>query len=297
MKVWLIGANGMLGSTFPKLLCQEGIQFVTTTEEVIDITDAKQVSSFITSLGITHVINCAAYTQVDLAETERKLAHKVNAEAPKILAQITKKASAHLLHFSTDYVFNGASERPFCETDRCDPINYYGLSKLIGEQNILSENQNSLIIRTSWLFSMTGKNFVSTILRLLKEKDEIAIVNDQVGRPTYCPDLASIALKLFIEGKRGLYHCANTNATSWYDFAEEIQKQAVQNGLLSLRKPILPIPTSSYPTPATRPALSTLDTEKLERIWGKEFIRPWQMALTECLNQYKEQAHATHTNH
>lgn len=283
-KIWICGASGMLGSHFQRLLQQRHISFVANDHKLLDITQLEDVTDFVKKEKITHIINCAAYTQVDKAETEPHQAYLVNAEGPLNLAIAAHKWGARVIHFSTDYVFDGKGKFPYDENHVCAPLGVYGMSKWKGEERVLNEHQQACIIRTSWLFGIPGKNFVETMLRLMHEKDQLRIVADQVGRPTYCQDLAEAALELSDE--EGIYHFANSSETSWYAFAQEIYRQGVESGLLHKICEIHPLTTQEYPTPAKRPAYSTLSTKKIEKILGKP-PRDWQEALREFLENYK----------
>ena len=284
MKILICGASGMLGSHFVRLLTERGIAFIAVNRQQLDITQLDQVEDIIRIQKITHVINCAAFTHVDRAETEQKLAYQVNAMGPHCLAIACRRHGAHLVHFSTDYVFDGREHSPYTEDHFCAPLGAYGLSKLAGEIKLLEEHRRSCIIRTSWLFGFPGKNFVETILTLSSERETLKIVSDQIGRPTYCQDLAEATLELLEE--EGIYHFANAFETSRYHFAKEICRQAEELGLPVVTKNIEPVTTQEYPTPARRPAYSTLSTRKAEAVLGKT-PRPWQEALKDYLVRYK----------
>lgn len=287
MKIWITGSKGMLGSHFIRLLQQRRLEYVGTdnaqSENPLDITQLDSVLDFISKEQITHVINCAAYTQVDRAEAERSLAHQVNVIGPKNLGIASKRLGVRLLHFSTDYVFNGLGNAPYEEDHPCAPVNYYGLTKWEGDKQILEQGVKGCVLRTSWLFGWPGKNFVETMLRLMQEKETLRIVVDQIGRPTYAGDLAEAALSLL--DRTGIYHFANHSETSWYHFAKEIYRQGKDLGLPLTVKEITPIPTQGYPTPAKRPAYSTLSTKKIEGVLGK-VPRTWQEALKVYISQY-----------
>lgn len=285
MKIWICGANGMLGSHFKRLLAQHQLDFITTTSRQIDITKLDDVSDFVRLQRITHIINCAAYTQVDKAETEEKQAYLVNAMGPHHLGIAGRRHRAHVIHFSTDYVFDGKGSTPYTEEHPCAPLGAYGMSKLAGEMKLLNEYQHVCMIRTSWLFGFPGKNFVETMLRLMAEKEQLRIVTDQVGRPTYCQDLAETALELLDE--EGVFHFANTAETSWYHFAQEIQRQAQALGFPLKVQSIEPIASHEYPTPVKRPSYSTLETKKVEQWLGKT-PRTWQSALQDYLVQLRQ---------
>lgn len=283
-KIWIPGAAGMLGSHFMRLLKKRRIPFVATRSQEIDITHLDAVSNFVRMQKVTHVINCAAYTHVDQAETEQKQAYQVNAIGTHHLGIACRRHGARIIHFSTDYVFDGKARLPYTEDYLCAPINAYGMSKLAGEAKLLAEHSRSCIIRTSWLFGLFGKNFVETMLRLMAEKEELKVVSDQIGRPTYCQDLAEAALELLEE--EGVYHFANHHETSWHQFAEEIRRQAASMGYLLKASSIVPISSHEYPTKAARPNYSSLNTKKIEYKLGKA-PKPWQEALSDYLVEYQ----------
>lgn len=284
-KIWISGAAGMLGSHFRRLLTQRNIPFVANDYQELDITNLDEISDFVRIQKISHIINCAAYTQVDRAETEEKQAYLINGVGPHYLGIAGRRHGARVLHFSTDYVFDGKGRRPYTEEDVCSPINAYGMSKWAGETKLLDEHQQACVIRTSWLFGLPGKNFVETMLKLMTERDHLRVVDDQVGRPTYCQDLAEAALDLLEE--TGIFHFANAFETSWYQFAKEIHRQAQELDFPLTTKTIEPIKTKDYPTPAKRPAYSTLGTKKVEQ-YLKKAPRPWQQALQNYLIAVKK---------
>lgn len=286
MRIWICGAAGMLGSHFQRLLDHKKIPFLANDHLQVDITNLDSVSQFVRAQKITHIINCAAYTQVDKAETEQQQAYQVNAVGPYHLGVAAKKYGARVIHFSTDYVFDGHGKSPYAENHSCSPLGAYGMSKLAGEMKLLDEQPHACVIRTSWLFGLPGKNFVETMLRLMNDKERLRIVADQIGRPTYCQDLAEAALELCDE--EGIFHFANSLETSWYEFSKEIYRQAHEKGLLHKPCVIEPITTEQYPTPAKRPAYSSLNTQKVEQILGRA-PRPWQEALSDYLIAYKNQ--------
>jgi len=274
----------MLGSHFTRLLKKNKISFVANDYQELDITNLDAVSDFIRTQKISHVINCAAYTQVDKAESEQKQAYLINAVGAHNLAIGSRRHGGRVIHFSTDYVFDGKGHSPYTEEHSCTPVNAYGMSKWAGEIKLLNEYEHVCIIRTSWLYGLPGKNFVETMLRLMNEKEALRIVADQVGRPTYCQDLAETTLKMLDE--EGIYHFANSNETSWYDFAREIHFQAKTMGFPLKVQKIEPIRTTEYPTPAVRPAYSTLSTKKIEGLLGAA-PRTWKEALQDYLKSYK----------
>lgn len=284
-KIWLCGASGMLGSHFRRLLSEKKIPFEATGRKEMDITNLDNASDFVRVQKITHVINCAAYTHVDKAEEEQKQAYLANAIGPHNLGIAGRRHGARVLHFSTDYVFDGKGKTPYSEEHPCTPVGAYGMSKLAGEIKLLDEHPHACVVRTSWLFGYPGRNFVDTMLRLMGEKNELKVVSDQVGRPTYCQDLAEAALDLLDE--EGLFHFANGFETSWYEFAKEIHRQAAELGFPLTIKKIETITTKEYPTPAKRPSYSTLSTKKIEGHLGRA-PRVWQEALNDYLVRMKK---------
>lgn len=279
-KIWICGATGMLGSHFKRVLTEREANFIANDYQEIDITDLDLVSEFVRKQKITHVINCAAYTQVDLAETEEKQAYLINAIGPHYLGIAGRRHGARVLHFSTDYVFDGKGRKPYAEEHYCAPLGAYGMSKLAGEIKLLDEYQRACVIRTSWLFGFPGKNFVETILHLMSEKEHLRIVADQIGRPTYCQDLVEAALELLDE--EGVFHFANSSETSWFKFATEIYHQAKALDFPLKLKTLEPIASHEYPTVAKRPTYSVLNTRKIEGFLGR-IPRSWSEALSDYL--------------
>ncbi len=283
MKIWILGSTGMLGSHFERLLKKNEIDFMGQNSPRIDITDKEALKAFAIQNQITHIINCAAYAQVDKAETEYEKALQVNAIGPENLGLISKELGIKIIHFSTDYVFNGESTSPYEENQPCAPINAYGISKWEGEKRLLKQAPNACVIRISWLYGYPGKNFVDTMLKLMREKETLRVVSDQFGCPTYCQDVAEATLKLLDHS--GIFHFSNSYQTSWYHFAKEIYHISRSLGLPLLVKTIEPIESSQYPTPAKRPSYSTLSTQKYENT-VQEKPRAWQEALKEYIHQY-----------
>ncbi len=286
MKVWLVGERGMLGSSMQSVLRRLEVDF-TGTDAELDITDAAAVSEFAKQGNFTHILNCAAFTNVDGAETEETLATAVNGVGVGNLWRATQELGATLLHISTDYVFDGSAERPYIESDATAPLGAYGRSKLADETAIVespSESARAFIVRTSWLFGPFGKSFVTTMLRLFWKQPELRVVADQRGRPSYCPDLAEAAVRLIgLDGRAcepGIYHFAQTGECSWHEFACEILALTKAQGLPTVTQTIHPITTAEYPTPAKRPAYSVLDTSKIEAALGEK-PREWKPALAE----------------
>lgn len=281
--ILVTGSNGQLGSEIRALATDfpEFNFFFTDTQE-LDITEKKAISDFVIQNEIDGIINCAAYTAVDKAESEPKLADKINHIAVKFLAEIARNHGIRLIHISTDYVFDGKAFRPYPVDYPTNPINIYGETKLKGENALRKISpKNAMIIRTSWVYSSFGNNFVKTMLRLGAEKEELNVISDQIGVPTYARDLAKFILKntLRIENEEvSIYHYTNEGACSWYDFAKEIME-------LGKRKcNVNPIPTSAYPTPAKRPFYSLMDKTKVKEDFRIE-IPYWKDSLRECVNR------------
>lgn len=282
--IWVTGANGQLGSELRALASSHRhFNFLFTSREQLAIDDAQSVSRFLTDNVVDVCINTAAYTAVDLAETDREASMLINATAVGNLAHACKLNGARLLHVSTDYVFNGQGKTPYKESDKKDPVNYYGQTKLAGEQLALENDPECLIVRTSWVYSRFGKNFVKTMLRLMKEKASIGVVADQFGSPTCAADLATAVLHLSTaDVSPGVYHFCNEGVISWFEFAVAIRDIA------GLSCEINPIATIDYPTPAKRPAYSALDTSKFRSITGIE-IPSWRKSLEICLGQIRRE--------
>ena len=298
MRILVTGKNGQLGKSIHKVVNSEvktnnnlsSHHFVFVGREELDLNNESVINHYFDSSDkFDIIINCAAYTAVDKAEEELELANQVNHLAVKQLAQIAKKQQAKLIHISTDYVFDGENDKPYIETDETNPINVYGKTKLAGEkalQGIMSTN--AIIIRTSWVYSEHGNNFVKTMLRLGKERDELGVVSDQIGTPTYATDLANAILEI-IKNKEfrekdqttQIYHYSNEGEISWREFAKEIFKIA------KIDCKVNPIATEQYPTPAQRPKNTSMDKDKLANEFGMKIIN-WKDALKECMLNNKE---------
>ncbi|PKP12773.1 MAG: dTDP-4-dehydrorhamnose reductase [Bacteroidetes bacterium HGW-Bacteroidetes-3] len=281
MNVLITGANGQLGLEIAGLAPNcTGYSFFFADKNLLNIVSFEEVESFISKNKIDVIVNCAAYTNVDKAEDEFDLADKVNHLAVKNLGEIAKKHHLKLIHISTDYVFDGNSEIPYTETDATNPQNAYGISKLMGEKALLGINpKNSVIIRTSWLYSEFGSNFVKIMLKLSNEKEQISVVLDQIGSPTYAKDLALAILKIIPKINNDgtqIYHYANKGKCSWFDFAQEIMKISQSNCI------ILPITSAAFKTKTKRPKYSLLNTEKIEQEFQME-IPKWEDSLKECV--------------
>lgn len=267
--IWLIGYRGMLGSELEKMLVSHAMEYVASDRDV-DITDPAAVRAFAGARKITWIINCAAYTAVDTAEDEREQCYRINRDGVHTIALIAKEIGATLIHISTDYVFDGTSDLPLTEESETHPLSVYGASKLAGEQAVEALMENYFIIRTAWLYGAAGKNFVSTMLRLFHEREEVRVVNDQWGSPTYAKDLACAIIEIIKQkqGSYGIYHFTNEGRITWYMFAEEICKQAKERGLLQKSPRLIPITTAEYPTKAVRPAFSYLSKDKIKHTFS-----------------------------
>ena len=280
-KVILVtGANGQVGNEFQQLENQyTSYKFLFVTKIELSITDENAVEAFFKKNKIAVCINCAAYTAVDKAEQEKELATETNATAVGYLAKTCKANEVLFIHISTDYVFDGTATIPYQTNDKTNPVNFYGSTKLEGEIKAIKENAATIIIRTAWVYSMFGNNFVKTMMRLMKERASIGVVNDQRGAPTYAADLAVAIMKIIatVNPTPGIYHYTNTGNISWFDFAKEIaetiQTKCVVNS----------ITTAQFPTPAARPAYSVLDTKKIEDSFQIQ-IADWKKSLHKCIS-------------
>ncbi len=279
MKILVTGCNGQLGNELRNVLesTLPGTTIYTDRDE-LDLCDAKAVEAFVIDNDVTHIVNCAAYTAVDRAEEEKMECASINTDAVKNLAIAADSHGAKILHISTDYVFDGTNHRPYNESDKVNPISQYGTTKRKGETALLALAPESIIIRTAWLYSSYGNNFVKTMLRLADKNPEIRVVSDQIGTPTYARDLARAIVKILTSHQwvAGIYHFTDEGAASWYDFAHAIFRIAGKK--VKLR----PIPTEDYPTPAARPAYSILDRTRIKATYGV-VIPHWEDSLEECM--------------
>ncbi len=255
MKALITGANGQLGWSLQQT-APSGTELICTDVAELDICDAAAVDAFVAEHNPDLILNAAAYTAVDKAESEEALALRINAEAVANLAAAARTHNARLVHVSTDFVFDGVSGIPYAPDAPTAPVSAYGRTKLAGEQ---AAGEGALIVRTAWVYAPKGHNFVRTMLRLMAERDEVRVVADQIGTPTYAPDLAAALWALSAKGVTGIHHYTDSGAASWYDFAVAIQEEGLAAGLLTRAVPVIPIATSDYPTPATRPHYSVLD--------------------------------------
>lgn len=284
MNIVVTGANGQLGKELQALhTAFPQYTFHFFTKEELNIADKASVENAFKKLQPVYCINCAAYTAVDKAETEKELAFLINQTGAKNLAHASAQLGTKFIHISTDYVFDGNGSEPYKEDHPVDPQNVYGASKLRGEEDALSVNPDSIIIRTAWVYSEYGNNFVKTMLRLMQSKDEIGVVADQKGSPTYTADLAKAILSIITSEKwvPGIYHYSNEGIITWYDFAKAI-KEYIQSPCR-----VNAISSSAYPTPAKRPAYSVLNKEKIKSTFGID-IPNWEESLHHCLTKLKE---------
>lgn len=283
MNILITGCNGQLGSEI-RLLEDNFPQytFFNTDKDELDITNQLAVDDFVNRNEIDGIVNCAAYTAVDKAETDQKLCTALNTEAPVYMAAAIEKRGGWMIHVSTDYVFNGKKHTPYVETDTPCPDSVYGSTKLAGELGVSKFCKKTMIVRTAWLYSGFGNNFVKTMMRLGREKAELGVVFDQIGTPTYARDLAVAIFTAIEKGVTlGVYHFSNEGVCSWYDFTKAIHRIA---GITTCN--VKPLHTSEYPTPATRPAYSVLDKTKIKETYGIE-IPYWENSLEECIKRMK----------
>ena len=280
IKALVTGGNGQLAQCLKDVVNHQDeldVDFQDLPD--LDITNKQQLESYFSNNELDYCINCAAYTAVDLAEEQSDLAYAVNAEGPKYLAEVCQKHQVTLIHISTDFVFDGQKRIPYLETDAPNPLSVYGASKLQGERSIQETTEAYFIVRTSWLYSEYGKNFIKTMLSLSETLNEISVVSDQIGSPTYAGDLAEVLIKIVLSSSKayGLYHFSNFGAISWYDFAVEIFRY------FGKTIEVKPIKTKDYPTAAKRPEYSVLNTQKIEKEFETQKLN-WRLSLTNINN-------------
>jgi dTDP-4-dehydrorhamnose reductase len=286
MRILVTGKNGQLGKSIHKIVAnnEQTDDFVFVGREELDLSNENSIARYFEGNAFDLIINCAAYTTVDKAEEEVVLANQVNHLAVKQLAELAKTQQAKLIHISTDYVFDGESDQPYTETDVTNPVNVYGKTKLAGEQALQEAMPtNAIIVRTSWVYSEYGNNFVKTMLRLGQERDELNVVSDQIGSPTYATDLAGVILEIiqnksFKEAEQAaqIYHYSNEGEISWHEFAKEIFKIAKIDCKAN------PIVTEQYPTPAQRPKNTSMDKNKIMQTFNVNPVS-WKDSLEKCL--------------
>ena len=281
--ILVTGANGQLGSELRLLAPSSDMEFIFTDIGELDLTDTGAVHDFFNSHKIDFCINCAAYTAVDKAEDDKEMAEAINVGTVRNLARACSLHGSTLVHISTDFVFDGKAWVPYTEEDLPNPVSVYGQTKLYGEQAALGENPQTIIIRTSWLYSTFGNNFVKTMLRLGKERNELSVISDQIGTPTYAADLALAIMHIINElpekenhEKRGIFHYSDEGVASWYDFAKAIFD------IESIEIDLKPIGTADYPTPAKRPHYSVMNKSKIKNTFGLA-IPYWRDSLKKCL--------------
>ena len=281
-KILVTGANGQLGWELSQLATAYPVfEFILVDRSQLDLSNPASFDAIVQKIAPDCIINTAAYTAVDKSETEKELAYTVNAIEVEKLASICKELAMPFITYSTDYVFNGTATDPYLTNTKVDPVNYYGSTKAAGEALAMAANDQTIVIRTSWVFSAHGNNFVKTMLRLMKEKESLNIVADQKGRPTYARDLAKATMQIVESidagiAISGIYHFANQGETTWFDFAVKIKE------LAGLSCHLNPIHTEAFPTPAKRPKYSVLDTQTIEAILPST-IQTWESALHDCM--------------
>lgn len=282
MKILVTGANGQLGRELHNVF-EENMPGMTiyTDIDTLDLTDAKAVDKFVVDNEITHIVNCAAYTDVDRAEEDKLLCASINVSAVKNIANAADQIGAKIIHISTDYVFDGTACRPYRESDKVNPISQYGTTKRAGETALLALSPDSIIIRTAWLYSPYGRNFVKTMRRLGKEQKELRVVCDQIGTPTYARDLAEAIMKILTAHQwvAGIYHFTDEGACSWYDFAKSILRLSRITSC-----DVSPILTEDFPTVVSRPSYSVLDRTRIKATYGIK-IPHWEDSLAKCIER------------
>ena len=285
MRILVTGSNGQLGSEMVALQPQETHhQWFNLDINELDITDKNAVEQFVVNNKIDGIINCAAYTNVDKAEEDVALCYKVNRDAPQYLAQAIEKVGGFIIHISTDYVFDGTNNIPYTEQDKPNPVTIYGKSKIEGEQYVCESCKQHIIIRTAWVYSSYGKNFVKIMIKLGEEKPSLGVIFDQIGSPTYARDLAKAIITIVNQGiKPGIYNFSNEGVISWYDFTKHIHQLA---NITSCK--VAPIHTADYPTLAQRPHFSVLDKTKIKNTYNIE-IPYWRDSLEECIQLLEQQ--------
>jgi dTDP-4-dehydrorhamnose reductase len=283
--IWLVGSRGMLGTEVGAELTTRGLPFVSTDIE-LNITSESAVREFAGKNQPSWIINCAAYTAVDRAEEEQEAAYGINALGPSILGRVATEIDARLIHVSTDYIFSGTADTPYAEETAVNPVGAYGRTKAAGEQLIREHCPRHFIVRTAWLYGVHGKNFVETMLRLMNDRPEINVVDDQQGSPTYAVDLARALVEFISQDSTGFgtYHFTNDEDCTWHGFAAAVQDQGARRGLLPGGVKVNPIPTSAFPTLAKRPAYSVLAKDRIQAELGLT-IPSWQDGLSRYFDQ------------
>ena len=286
MKVLVIGSDGQLGLEFQKIsISLDSLSWIFSTIKTLDLLRLETINSFLNNINPTVIVNCAAYTNVDKAETEPKLANTINYKAVDIISKWTSKNNKKLIHISTDYVFDGLSKLPLSENSITNPVNKYGRSKLKGEIACLKNDPNSIVIRTSWLYSCFGKNFVKTMINLMKKNNSVKVVNDQIGSPTYAYDLAKVIIEIIMNNKNksGLFHYSNDGEISWFEFAKSIRE------FYNLDCKIIGVSSKEFKTIAKRPKYSLLNKSKIKTTFNLE-IPDYKQSLKNCIEIIKNEA-------
>jgi dTDP-4-dehydrorhamnose reductase len=291
MKILVTGRHGQVGGALQHTLAGLG-EIVTLDRTQLDLSDLDATREVIRIIRPNLIVNAAAYTAVDLAETDEMLAYRINAEAPGVMAEEAKRLGAGMIHYSTDYVYDGGKSGAWLETDATGPLSAYGRSKLAGEQAIAAVGLPHLILRTSWVYGLHGKNFLLTMLRLAQSRPELSIVNDQVGAPTWSVTIAEATASIIkkfpdlsaVEHVSGIYHLCARGQTSWFGFAEKI----FAHSLIQQKPTLHPITTAEYPTPAVRPKNSVMNTDKFEQTFAT--LPTWDAALGDCLQRIPTEA-------
>ncbi len=287
-RILLIGINGQVGQELKQTLAPLG-EIIGLGRQQLDLSQSEKIPQAISEIKPEIIVNAAAYTAVDKAESETELANIINGIAPEIMALEAEKIGAKLVHISTDYVFNGEKNTPYLEEDPTNPLSIYGKTKLAGEERIQKNCHQYIILRTAWVYGNYGKgNFVKTMLRLAKEREQLRVVVDQIGSPTWAKNIAETITNLLKnEATNGIYHFTNSGVASWYDFAIAIFEEAKQRGIPLKIKEVAPITTAEYPTPAHRPKYSVLSNKKVTEIAGK-YAPHWRESLREMLDNYQQ---------
>lgn len=286
MKALIFGAAGQLGTALRKT-APEGVEVVAVTRAECDLADVDAIKRAVDAHQPTHILNAAAYTAVDAAESDEQTAAAINVEAPRAMAQAAQRCDARLTHVSTDFVFDGMKSGPYRPEDETSPLGVYGQTKRDGEIAVMQEDPSALIVRAGWIYGAAANNFAKTMLRLGAERDALSVVCDQVGTPTAAPSLAGALWTLASTDARGIYHYSDSGVASWYDFAVAIFEEAVSAGLLERAPTVSPIPATEYPTPAKRPTYSVLDTSETDKRLGSP--RPhWRANLRRVIKELED---------
>jgi dTDP-4-dehydrorhamnose reductase len=286
MKVLVLGGGGQVAHAVVASAPAEHLVCVKSQQD-LDITSEADLSAAVAGSGADWIVNGAAYTAVDRAESEAGLAREVNETAVGVMARAAARSGCRLLHLSTDFVFDGASNRAYLPADRPNPLSVYGATKFGGEQQAIAHGRDAIVVRTAWVYASIGSNFVLTMLRLMRERDEVRVVADQIGAPTWATGIAQAIWSLIdSNAAAGVYHWTDLGIATWYDFAVAIQDEALARGLLSRAVPVIPISTADYPTPARRPAFSVLNTESTRAV-VKAPARHWRHNLGMMLDELR----------